>query len=439
MNFNVSIQNKWGIIAIIGLATVGFLALVFAGPAKAAEIVTGDPDAVVAEGVVIDDDLFISGNKVVIDGTITGNLFAVGIEVILNGSVEGSVFAGGELLTMNGDVGGSLLGGGCAITLGPEATIGRSVLAGAFSLIAERGSRVGHSVQAAVFQNRLNGMVGKDVEVATGAFEFNGSAGGNVHVELGETCPYCIEFVPVEAIQPGLRIADDSTVDGEISYEVTTTNFESVNSNNIEIQPMEVDFDELRDSVLRFIVVQEIRRAIGEFISLLIIGGLLIYFLKDRVQSVMEKISGSALSSFGWGLLVVLLFPLVLLVAVAILFALTLVTGFITLGQLSGTVIGFGGLTIASFVAAFVFVLSLVTKAVFAYMVGRFVMGRISQATLESRWGDVWALVIGVLLYEVVRTIPFLGLLAAVVVILIGAGAITRTLRDTLRPSVTGA
>ncbi|UCH60350.1 MAG: polymer-forming cytoskeletal protein [Anaerolineales bacterium] len=436
MKFKTSIQNKWGRLAILALVIVGFLTLAYAGSAQAAEVVTGDPDAVVAAGVVIDDDLIISGDNVVIDGTITGNLFATGIEVVLNGSVEGSVFIAGELLTINGDVGGSLYSGGCAITLGPQATISRSIYAGGFSLVAENGSHVGHGIHATVFQNRLNGEVGKDVEVVTGAFEFNGSAGGNVDVELGETCSSCLEFVPVEAIQPGLRIADDSRVGGELSYKVTTTNFESVDANNVEIQPMEVDFDELRNSVLRFIVVQEIRRAIGEFISLLIVGGLLVYFLEDRVQSVMGKISAGALSSFGWGLLVVLLFPLALLVAIAVLISLTLVTGFITLGQLSGTVMGLGGLTIASFVIVFVFVLSLVTKAVFAYMVGKFVLGRISQATLESRWGDVRALVTGVLIYEIVRVMPVLGWLAALVVILIGAGAILGAIRDTLRPSV---
>lgn len=419
---------------------VGFLALAFAGAAQAAEVVTGEPDAIVAEGVFIDDDLFISGDNVMIDGTITGNLFATGIEVVLNGSVEGSVFVGGELLTINGDIGGSLYSGGCAITLGPQATIGRSVYAGGFSLIAESGSYVSHSVHAAVFQNRLNGGVGKDVVIATGAFEFNGSTGGNVDVELGETCPSCLEFVPVEAIQPGLRISDDSRVGGELSYKVTTTNFESVDANNIEIQSREVDFDELRNSVLRFIIVQEVRRAIGEFISLLIVGGLLVYFLKDRVQSVMGKISAGALSSFGWGLLVVLLFPLALLVAIAVLIALTLVTGFITLGQLSGTVMGFGGLTIASFVVVFVIVLSLVTKAIFAYMVGKFAVGRISQATLESRWGDVWALAAGVLIYEIVRVIPVLGWLAALVVILIGVGAIFSILREeAMRPATAAA
>lgn len=435
MNFKTSIQNKWGRLAIFVPVMVGFLTLAFAGSAQAAEVVTGDPDAIVAAGVVINDDLIISGDKLVIDGTITGNLFATGIEVVLNGSVEGSVFIGGELLTINGDIGGSLYSGGCAITLGPEATIGRSVYAGGFSLIAESGSHVGYDVHAAVFQNRLNGEVGKDVEVATGAFEFNGSAGGNVDVELGETCPYCLEFVPVEAIQPGLRIADDSTVGGEITYKVTARNYESVDASNIEIQPMEVDFEELRNSVLRFIVVQEIRRAIGEFISLLIVGGLLVYFLKDRVRSVMDKISGSALPSFGWGLLVILLFPLVLMVTLALVIAMAFITGLITLGQLSSIVIGFGGFAIASFVVFFVFVISLVTKAVFAYMLGRLVVGRISQDTLASRWGDVWALAIGVLIYEIVRTIPIIGLFVAMAVILVGAGAIVRSLRDTLRLS----
>jgi hypothetical protein len=154
---------------------------------------------------------------------------------------------------------------------------------------------------------------------------------------------------------------------------------------------------------------------------------------------VTDKILGRPLSSIGWGLLVVLLFPLALWLAVALLAAVTVLLGLFTWGQLSGIVLGLGGLSIASIVAVSAFVLYLVTKVIFAYLVGRLVLAWLSPATLEGRWANVWALVVSALLYEIVRTIPLLGVLVAVIVILIGIEAIFSMLRETAGPTAAAA
>ena len=195
-----------------------FLALGFSGRALAVEVVTGDPDATVAEDVIIDDDLFVTGDHVVVDGTVTGDLFASGMDLVVNGAVHGNVFMGGKALTVNGTVGGSLFGGGCALTLGPDARIDHNVYYGGFSLVAEEGSRVGRNIYAGDFQTKLNGEVGHNVDVDTGAFELNGPVGGNMHVDLGETCPTCASFVAGTPLQAGLRMGDDAAVEGDTTW-----------------------------------------------------------------------------------------------------------------------------------------------------------------------------------------------------------------------------
>ncbi len=47
---------------------------------------------------------------------------------------------------------------------------------------------------------------------------------------------------------------------------------------------------------------------------------------------------------------------------------------------------------------------------------------------MDGRWGLFIALVIGVLLYEIIRAIPLLGGLTALVVILLGVGAISQVI-----------
>jgi hypothetical protein len=130
-----------------------------------------------------------------------------------------------------------------------------------------------------------------------------------------------------------------------------------------------------------------------------------------------------------WGLLTVILYIPVILLAIFVLVVLTILLSVVTLGAITGTVISLGGLSIAGFTAVFSFVLGLVTKAIVAYLVGRWILGRLSAATLEGSWGNVWSLVIGVFLYEVLRAIPLgLGWLISVAVVLIGTGAIVTLL-----------
>jgi len=210
--------TRWSRLTVAALGLAVFLALGFSGRALAVEVVTGDPDATVAEDVIIDDDLFVTGDHVVVDGTVTGDLFASGMDLVVNGAVHGNVFMGGKALTVNGTVGGSLFGGGCALTLGPDARIDHNVYYGGFSLVAEEGSRVGRNIYAGDFQTKLNGEVGHNVDVDTGAFELNGPVGGNMHVDLGETCPTCASFVAGTPLQAGLRMGDDAAVEGDTTW-----------------------------------------------------------------------------------------------------------------------------------------------------------------------------------------------------------------------------
>jgi cytoskeletal protein CcmA (bactofilin family) len=63
------------------------------------------------------DDLFVSDEKVIINGNVNGDLFATGGEVIVNGNVTGDAYIAGGNITVNGQIAGEL------ITAGGQATI----------------------------------------------------------------------------------------------------------------------------------------------------------------------------------------------------------------------------------------------------------------------------------------------------------------------------
>jgi len=72
-------------------------------PVLAADLRSGDT-VTVASGDVVDDDLYVAGGSIVIDGTINGDLWAVGRDVTINGTVNGSLVAVAQTVEVNGDV-----------------------------------------------------------------------------------------------------------------------------------------------------------------------------------------------------------------------------------------------------------------------------------------------------------------------------------------------
>ena len=75
---------------IKGLAAllVVVLSTVFAAVPVLAADFRGGETVTVATGEVIDDDLYIAGTNIVIDGTVNGDIFGVGTTITINGGVN---------------------------------------------------------------------------------------------------------------------------------------------------------------------------------------------------------------------------------------------------------------------------------------------------------------------------------------------------------------
>ena len=89
-----------------GLAAllVAMLIIVFAAVPVLAADLRGGETVIIASGEVIDDDLYIAGTNIVIDGTVNGDIFGGGTTITINGNVNGSVTLGGQNVTINGDI-----------------------------------------------------------------------------------------------------------------------------------------------------------------------------------------------------------------------------------------------------------------------------------------------------------------------------------------------
>jgi hypothetical protein len=81
-----------------------WLAFSLVVPAAAVEFTQ---DGVIAADEVINDDLFISADKVTIEGTVNGDLFINSMNCVFNGVVNGNLIVNSGEMLLNGEVNGT--------------------------------------------------------------------------------------------------------------------------------------------------------------------------------------------------------------------------------------------------------------------------------------------------------------------------------------------
>ena len=430
-------NKKWqitGRIFSVLLLAVMF-SVVVTTPAAAGTTIEGNPDATVEEGEVIADDLFIGGQDVVMAGVVEGDLFAAGQDVVISGQVLGDVYAAGQTVTVSGEIEGALFLGGYSVNLEDGASIGRNVYFGAFSLETGPESLIGRSIYGGAYQLILNGEVVRDVTAGLAALEINGPVGGDVFIDLGEptndddlneVMDYWAPGMPyVEVIDPGYTI-DEELVDGSVNVKITPvdTNVDvDVDIPDVEVNP-------------GWLFLQSLRRRAGEFVGLLMVGSLMLWLGKDMFLKLHDEVQRNAGKDTLWGMLVYFLYIPVLMALFLALLTVVILVSFLTFGTLTGQMIGLSTFSFFGFTTVFSLLTGLVTKVVVGYMVGRWLLGKMTSMTYESFWHHFAALALGVFLYEVLRAIPVFGWLVAAAVILIGTGAIFSLVRDALSKDV---
>lgn len=416
------IKNKRNFsLILISAAVVLALALTVASPARAAEIITGDPNAIVPVGQVIDDDLFITGQTVEIAGTVRGDVFAAGQQVTVTGSIEGNLFVAGQLVAADGNVDGSVYSLGYAINFGSSAVVSDNVYGAGFSIEAAEGSNIGRSVYAAGYQSILSGEVGRDVNFSGAAFRLNGDVGRNLTVQIGEpeegteTSFAYGPWMPVnvQVIEPGYVKANDATVGGRIDYSVVT--YEPSSGRTYTPEPK---------TLWGLAVAGWIFSRVGEFLALFLVGILLVAVWPKQVAQVETQITKRTWRSLGVGFLAAILFPFAFLLAVLVIVLVGLLVGLLSLGQLAPIVFAAGFLTLGLATVIFFAAGLLAAKSIFGHLVGERLFKSTNYETQGNVWGAILALLVGLLIYEIVMLIPILGWLIGIVIVLLGLGAI---------------
>jgi len=405
-----------------------------------------DPDGKLENGQVIDDDLFLSGERVIVDGIVKGDVYAAANTIVINGVVHGSAFLAAQVIEINGTVKGSLYGASQSIFLGEKAQIERNLFYAGFALQAKAGSQVGKDALFTGYQAVLDGKIQRDVFASVGALEVNGEVGRNMRVTVGDveegqtrSMPFYTAPGAPPMIPTGLRINESAEIGGTLTYSSVKEQSQGIKSKpqgEIVFKPIEATDRQAktgkdRDS-LPYLVGKYVLNRFQEILTLFIIGVVGIWLLPRQLQDWKERMKSEPLASGLNGLLTVLVGYIGAGLLALVLLAIGIFIGVLTLGGLSRALLGIGFSALGLALAIFSLIVAYVSKILVSLWIGEWVFDRFAP---QSSQKVLLVLLVGILIYVFVRSIPILGWVVGLLATLVGVGAIYLVIRDRLRPS----
>lgn len=393
-SFSKTLSRGLAIILLI------FVALSFAPRSAVAQtIIRGD---LLDADEVIDNDVVMTGDEVRLAGTVRGNAFITGRDIVVDGTIEGSLFAIGQRVTINGTVGGSGYVIAVTMRLGGEAVVGQNLYFVGVSITSEQGSQIGRDLNGLSLGAFLQGSVGRDTRLIAGLVQFINLF---MNTTLGPA-PAALQVAQLTGRAPGLG---QFVLPGNVVFDVIgRTEWPSQTEQPADTQS---------ELVLAWLLAR-----LREFLPLLIVGLIGYWFFRARLEESAVAIRSRPLPALGMGL-VGLVLAGATVGAFILVFFLILMTG-IWIGRVSFWNVSWLLWSVAFPLAGLMFSLLLVflnygTKAIAMYAGVTYLFDRFAPRAGRFRW---LLLILGLVVYVLLRAIPILGWVISIVVTAWGIG-----------------
>ena len=409
--------NKSPLYVSLLLALILFFGLV--QPVAAQGIVYGDN---VPKDTTVDQNLILTGYNVTIDGTVNGDVIAAGSRVTINGVVNGSLITVGEYININGEVTGNVYSSALLLTMGPSSMIGRDLYYLGIQLNLDQGSVIDRDLYT----------------IALLSASFAGKVNRNTYAEIGPSAVVQMIFDLAGWPLPnwlGSGYLPPSLTPQhfvQAPWIITGAGLGSLPNtmaplSEFTLAPAAAVDPRLADwgmKLLRNLAV------------LLLVGLFMIWLLPSFLKQSSEKLRMKPWPSVGWGLVVYLvgwfLFGLLFtLVLVLTIFFFTI--SFVNVGFVVGGV-GLASLSLAF--ALFSVSVFYVSKIVVAFLLGRLLLGLVSK---KSAAGRVLPLLLGIIVYALLASVPYLGFVIATLATFFGLGALWMALIQIKKSSAVDA
>jgi cytoskeletal protein CcmA (bactofilin family) len=344
----------------------------------------------VESGQTIDDDLYITGRTIVIEGTVNGDVYAAGSSITIRGTVNGDVFAAGQDILIGGTVTGSARLAGSTIRLN-NPTIGGSVTSFSQNLNIENNTKIGGGLNFAGDSVEVRGSVGRGILGAASDVTLGGSVGKDVGLSAST-----ITLASTAALNGGLTYYGESNLKKD--------NGAQVNGQTKHLNEKPAHKDSGRSTAWEII---------WGILSLYAVGALLLWLVPGLLLSAASAITSRPGASLGYGLLALLLvLPLFIVLLITII-----------------------GIPLALIMLIIFAIMVYLSKFVAALAIGSLIAGRTGWK--PNPYADA---IVGLLLITIVELIPGIGWLIKLAIVIFGLGAfIVSRLPHRSRPATTTA
>ncbi|MFN2221722.1 MAG: hypothetical protein ACK2UH_04175 [Candidatus Promineifilaceae bacterium] len=352
----------------------------------------------------------LSGDNIVIDGVLNGDVLAVGSRVTVNGVVSGSLVAVAELVDINGDVDGSVYAAASTLEANESAAVDRSLYFFGAQLNSDETSVVGRDLVAVALGARLAGNVGRDVKATVGPLALLDKIFDLLSIETG------FQILPSSALAPESETIAVAwkPAPGQNWTALASPARSQVQTNN-----------ESQDADQWFLV------RLRQLAQFLIVGGLVAWLMPRPFEGWSETLRRRPVASGLYGFVgfvtgfagTFLIFFLVLVIGIGL--------SILTLRGLAIATWGLGFSAAALLFAIFMMFLLFISKIIVSYIAGLLILERIVPRAARHRF---WPMLLGLVIYVLLRAIPYLGLGLGFLVTVLGLGAALLVLanQDTL-------
>ncbi len=309
----------------------------------------------------VDGDVIVAGGTVEIAGPVTGDVIAIGGEVRVLSDVGGSVRVAGGTVDISGSVGRGVSVAGGRVQLSDASEVGWSITA--FSADMAINGRVGRDVRAYGGSVAVAGEVGRDLIVY-------GRSGDRVTLEPTAIVHGRMEYTSQEPA----AISTSAIVEGE-------TQFHQIS----------------RESAKAAFAAHAIAILIRLF-GLIVVGLVLITLAPKAIEALGERKNVWTLKGAGWGLVWLVLPPLV---ALALLFTLI-------------------GVPLALILAAMWAVGLYCAQVIVAFTLGKFLLVDALKSEASHRF---FCLAAGAAVWIALVSLPMIGLMIGLAGTILGLGS----------------
>ena len=349
--------------------------ILICAPATATEMVSADHQYNLGEGEVLEDDLLVAGGTIMIDGDVSGDLIAAGGNIEVAGRVDDDAWIAGGSLIIGGEIGDDLRAAGGDIRL--RGSVADNAMIAGGTITSSSNSDVGGDLDVAGGSVEIAGHVGSDLSCGGGSVVIGGTVDGNATIYADD-----IRILQSARIQGDLEYTSDKeieipagTVLGDVVYKRSEKKVEDIYSKTTS--------------------------SIISFLSILLIGLLMVRFTGNTTVRVSDTIATQILKSLGSGVLLLIAIPLVAMILMI-------------------TVIGIplGLIVLVSYM-----VILYISKIFVGLAIGR----RILTYAKQEISSPYWHLVVGLIVIAFATKLPLIGFLISLIVILAGLGALVMT------------